>query len=339
LFDHHNSDDITPDIEIRKQTGAATTIMIQELQKKRKIITPIQATLFLMGIYEDTGNLTFPSTTAEDASATAYLLDRKADLGILNTFLQHSYGKQQKDILFKMLETYKRVHIENHSISISNVEIKGRVQNLALVIQMYRDIINVNAAFGIFHDIETNKCMIIGRSGSESINIGNIMNALGGGGHPGAGSAQLKDVNPATIETMIIELIKGNDSGSVNLSDIMSYPVITINENTKIKELAMLLRDVGCTGVPVTDKNDNLVGVISRRDFKKIKKDSQMQSPVKAFMTRNPVSISYDKSAMEAAKKMIKYDIGRIPIMKDNKIIGIVTRSDTMLYFYDLLPD
>ncbi|MCP3898888.1 MAG: CBS domain-containing protein, partial [Desulfobacteraceae bacterium] len=109
--------------------------------------------------------------------------------------------------------------------------------------------------------------------------------------------------------------------------------------NTPVEEVAMLLREVGCTGVPITDSDENLVGIISRRDFKRIRKETQMKAPVKAFMSRNPVNISYDKSALEAAKLMIKHDIGRIPIMKENKIIGIITRSDTMLYFYDLLPD
>lgn len=56
-------------------------------------------------------------------------------------------------------------------------------------------------------------------------------------------------------------------------------------------------------------------------------------------MSRNLVTISHEKSAVEAAKLMIKHDIGRIPVMEAGKIIGIITRSDAMLYFYDLLPD
>ena len=64
-----------------------------------------------------------------------------------------------------------------------------------------------------------------------------------------------------------------------------------------------------------------------------------MQSPVKAFMSRNIVTISHDKSVIEAARLMIKHDIGRIPVIEDNKIVGIITRSDAMIYFYDLLPD
>ena len=91
LFDHHVKDDIEADHVVRKETGAAVTLLVQEIQKQKKIITPIQATLFLMGIYEDTGNLTFTSTTADDAHMAAYLLDRKADLSILNTFLQYAY--------------------------------------------------------------------------------------------------------------------------------------------------------------------------------------------------------------------------------------------------------
>ncbi len=339
IYDHHPMDDIEAGHVIREKTGAAITLLIQEIKRLKKIITPIQATLFLMGIYEDTGNLTFTSTTPLDVHMAAYLLDRRADLSILNTFLQHAYGKKQKDVLARMLLKTERLNIDDFTISISTIDIHGRVENLAIVVQMYREIVNVDAAFGIFKDTKTDKCMIIGRSGTEEINMGLIMRSLGGGGHPGAGSAQIKNCNSENLESMLLELIKGNHHSSVSLGDIMSYPVITVNENTPIEEVAMLLREKGCTGVPITDKDNNLVGIISRRDFKKIRKTAQMQSPVKAFMSRNPVSISYDKSAMEAARLMIRHDIGRIPIMRDNKIIGIITRSDTMLYFYDLLPD
>jgi tRNA nucleotidyltransferase (CCA-adding enzyme) len=87
------------------------------------------------------------------------------------------------------------------------------------------------------------------------------------------------------------------------------------------------------------DDNDRIVGVVSRRDLKKLRQSKQMAAPVKAFMTRNVVTISHDKSAVEVARLMIKHDIGRIPVIKDDKIIGIITRSDVMMYFYDMLPD
>jgi CBS domain-containing protein len=42
---------------------------------------------------------------------------------------------------------------------------------------------------------------------------------------------------------------------------------------------------------------------------------------------------------MQAARLMVKHDIGRLPVVEGGRIIGIITRSDAMLYFYDLLPD
>jgi tRNA nucleotidyltransferase (CCA-adding enzyme) len=339
VWDHHaNGDIVTPKKNI-KETGACVTMLVKEIEKQKKLITPIQATLFLMGLYEDTGNLTFPSTLPEDAYAAGFLLDRKADLQILSTFLRQAYGKKQKDILFQMIQEAERKEIIGFSISIAKMEIDGRINNLAIVLEMYREIINVDAAFGIFKDAEQNKCMVIGRSNIDEINVGLLMRSIGGGGHPGAGSALLKTVNPDTIEEMLLELISGNQHSSVMLSDIMSYPVVTINENAKIEEAAMMLRELGCTGMPVVDKDEHVLGVISRRDFKKLRKPKHMQSPVKAFMTRNVVTISHDKSIIEAARLMIKHDIGRIPVIKKDKIVGIITRTDTLTYFYDLLPD
>lgn len=339
IWDHHLQGDIKGDIEHIRETGASVTMLIEEIQKQRKLITPIQSTLFLMGLYEDTGNLTFPSTLAEDAYAAGYLLDRKADLHILSTFLRQAYGKKQKDILYQMIKSAHREEASGFSYSIAKMDIEGRVQNLAMVLQMYRDIVNVDAAFGIFHEPEKKKVMVIGRSAVDEVNIGMMMRSVGGGGHPGAGSALLKDVNLEKVEEIIRELLQGNQHTSVMLSDIMSYPVITVSEDTLVEEVAMILRDMGCSGLPVVNEADDIVGVVSRRDFKKVRKSKEMQSPIKAFMSRDVVTIDHDRSAIEAARLMIKHDIGRIPVMKDSKVIGIITRSDTMMYFYDLLPD
>jgi len=339
IWDHHIQGDMETNQKNIKETGAAITLLTQELKKQNKLITPIQATLFLMGLYEDTGNLTFPSTTSEDAYAAGFLLEKKADLHILATFLRQAYGKKQKNILFEMIQKARRLEVSGFTISIVKMDIKGRVQNLAMVLQMYREIVNVDAAFGIFQDIEQKKCVVIGRSSIDEINIGLLMRSLGGGGHPGAGSALLKAANPDTIKQILVELISGNQHSTIMLSDIMSYPVVTVNDDTTMEEAAMILRDMGCTGLPVVDSENYVTGMISRRDLRRIRKSKHMQAPVKAFMSRDVITISHNRSAMEAAKLMIKHDIGRIPVMQDNKIVGIITRSDAMMYFYDLLPD
>jgi len=340
LWDHHSGEgDIACDWSCQAETGANITLMVSRLKAENKVLTPIQATLFLAGLYEDTGNLTFPSTTAEDAYTAGWLLERKADLNILSTFLKPGYGVKQKDILFNMLQNANRQQINGHQVSINCQEISGHVESLAVVMRMYREILNVDVAFGVFNNPERKRCMVIGRSDTDSLDVGLIMRGLGGGGHPGAGSAMLKGANPRAVVEMIVEFIQSGQQSSVRVSDLMSFPVATLPADTTMRQAAVVLREKGCTGLPVTDAEERIVGMLSRRDFKRVKTETRLDSPVKAFMSTNVLTIDPGKSPMQAATIMVKHDIGRLPVIKDEKVVGIITRSDTMMYFYDLLPD
>jgi tRNA nucleotidyltransferase (CCA-adding enzyme) len=196
----------------------------------------------------------------------------------------------------------------------------------------------VDVAFGIFTEAQRDRSMVIGRSVVDGVNIASIMRSMGGGGHPGAGSALLKAVNPDAVESWLMELLKGNQQSSVQISDLMSYPVATVSPDTPLREAAILLREKGCTGLPVVE-GEKLVGILSRKDFKRIRKSSGLKDPVKAVMSRKVIHIEPGSSVMEAARTMIKHDVGRLPVVEEGKLIGIVTRSDTMRYYYDLLPD
>ncbi|MFP4668599.1 MAG: CBS domain-containing protein [Desulfobacterales bacterium] len=340
IWDHHDEADcdINAAWKFQERIGANITLMLRSLKEKKTPISPIQATLFLCGLYEDTGNLTFPSATAEDAFAAGYLLEQGADLSILRTFLQPAYGQRQKDILFEMLKKATRKKINNYTVSINIARIEGHVNNLSQVVHMYREIVNVDVAVGLFVHRENGKCIIIGRSIVSDINIGSIMRSMGGGGHPGAGSALLKSANPESLKEWIVELLRGNQESSVQIRDIMSSPVVRVGSDTKMSEVYGVLEEKGCTGLPVID-NGSLKGIISRRDFKKVKKASQLDSPVKAFMSTKNIIIAPDRSPMHAARLMVKHDIGRLPVVENNQIVGIVSRSDAMRYFYDALPD
>jgi nanoRNase/pAp phosphatase (c-di-AMP/oligoRNAs hydrolase) len=340
IWDHHREGDIKPAWICQEPKGAAVTLLIREIKSRRILLTPMIATLLLMGIYEDTGNLTFSSTTAEDAAACAYLLERRADLTVLNSFLRPAYGEKQKNILFDMMNTTKRRKIRGYKIAFCHVPLDGHVGNLSVVVSMYRDLENVDAAFGLFQDEGKNKCIVIGRSAVEGLDLGKILRNLGGGGHPGAASALIKSeyLNVDTVIEMICELIDGNQRSSVQLSDLMSYPVHTVRSDIPMEEVAQLLRDKGFTGLPVIE-DGQMVGVISRRDFKKMRKKEHMKSPVKAFMSKDILWVDSKKSPLEAVRMMIKHDIGRVPVMEDGEIIGILTRTDAMRYYYNLLPD
>jgi tRNA nucleotidyltransferase (CCA-adding enzyme) len=179
---------------------------------------------------------------------------------------------------------------------------------------------------------------VIGRGQGEGLDVGAIMRSMGGGGHPRAGSAHLKAVHPDAVEQWIRELIQGNQQSSVQISDLMSFPVSTVTSQTSMEEVAMMLRHQGITGIPVVD-DGRIVGMISRRDFRRVRKETQLKSPVKAFMSKEVLTIASGNSPMQAAAIMVKHDVGRLPVVENGRVIGILTRSDVMRFFYDLLPD
>jgi len=339
LWDHHlPGTDIDANWKCQETMGATITLLVRQLQAEKINLTPIQATLFLIGLYEDTGQLTFTGTRSDDARAAAYLLDNGADLGVLNSFLHPGYGAAHKDILFKMLEKASRITLNGYNVSIFQIVINGHIDGLAMIVRMFRELLNLDAAFGIFSSHQNKKCMVIGRSDHDGINVGSIMRSLGGGGHPGAGSAMLKAVNPDAVAEMIKALIQGNQEASVQIRDMMSSPVYTILPDTSMYEVKTILDREGYTGLPVID-GKKLVGVISKRDIRKIKNPRRLNAPVKGFMNRRVKTISPDKNPSQAARLMVKYDIGRLPVTDGDTLIGIITRSDVMKHFYHSIPD
>jgi nanoRNase/pAp phosphatase (c-di-AMP/oligoRNAs hydrolase) len=338
IWDHHPDDsDIDANWRCQRPMGAAVTLLLEELQKRGRSLSPIEATLCLAGIYEDTGSLSFPSTKPEDALAVGFLLGQGADLSIVGEYLRPAYGKTQKEILFTMLDSSESFAINGFDVSISKIAIEGHTPSLAVVVNMYREIVNTDAAFGIFSVKENGRSFVIGRSREGGVNIGEIMRGLGGGGHAEAGSAMVKDAAPEKIEEIIRERIQNYRRIDVSISDLMSFPVFSVPPDMPMRDVAEVLLEHGCTGLPIIE-DDALAGVISKRDFGKRLREKDWNKPVKAFMQRDVVTLTPGDSAEKAVRLITRHDIGRLPVVENDRVIGIVTRTDLMRYFYDLLP-
>ncbi len=341
IWDHHTQGkgDIESAWACEENIGATVTLLVREMRKREIAINPLESTVLLIGLYEDTGHLTYPSTKAEDARAVAYLLDNKADLNVAGFFLTPPYEENQKEILFEMMKSTEKTTINNNSVGFNVIKLDKKVTNLAVIVNMYRKIINVDALFVIFVN-DGNRYTIIGRSGIDTINIGTIMNSFGGGGHAGAGSATIKgeDSNAQTIKQQITNILDQDRSESAQIADLMSFPVISISPETPMHEVQSLMASEKIRGVMVTEDNE-IKGIIVLWDLKKIKKQNQWNSPVKAFMARDIKTITPDVPPTVAARFMIENDIGHLPVVQNNKMIGIVTRTDILTYYYDLLPD
>ena len=79
--------------------GACSTILVEEIRNQHKVLSMLQATLLLTGIYEDTGSLSYANTTSRDLKAAAFLLEQHASLSITNQYLKSPVIRKSTDYL------------------------------------------------------------------------------------------------------------------------------------------------------------------------------------------------------------------------------------------------
>jgi nanoRNase/pAp phosphatase (c-di-AMP/oligoRNAs hydrolase) len=340
LWDHHvNGGDIGADWRCQEPIGATVTLLIREMKRREMELNPLVSTVLLIGLYEDTGHLSYPSTKAEDAAAAAYLLANGADLNVASVFLNPPYEEVQRDILFTMMQNTEKIKHNHFTIGINILRLEQKVPMLAAIVNMYRKIINADAVFVIFINDE-HSSTAIGRSGVELIDVGAILKHFGGGGHPAAGSVTVKnnDYPPEQLKRKIIKQIRQSKAGGATVADLMSFPVTFVDASTPMSVIRDIMQEKKIRGILVGSET-NLKGIVVLWDLKKLRLEKQWKSPVKAFMAREVATIAPDVQPAQAAQLMVEKNIGHLPVRHQGKIIGIVTRTDILTYFYGLLPE
>ena len=113
IYDHHppSVDDVHGTLEVIEERGATITILLNILRERGVPITPDEATIMMVGIYEDTGSLTFSSTTAEDFYAAAYLLAQGASLNMISDMITRELTAEQIFLLNDLISSAERYNI------------------------------------------------------------------------------------------------------------------------------------------------------------------------------------------------------------------------------------
>lgn len=329
VYDHHPAmpDDMKGKIREIHEVGAATTILVEKIIKENLDITPFEATILALGIYEDTGSLLFTSTTARDAYAVAYLLQKGANLAVIANFMEFSFSEEQKNLLQDLLGSAKHLNIGYTDIVIAFAERKDFIPGLDLVTYRLMEVENSEAVFTLV--LMEGKVNIVGRSRTDTVKINEILSEFGGRGHEKAASAVIKGKKVSEMVDIIEQMLKENINPGLIARDIMSTPVKTIPLTFTIEEAGKVMLRYGHTGMPVVD-GDKMVGVISRRDVDKARMHNLGHAPVKGFMTTDIATASPDTPVVQIQKIMVEKDIGRLPIVENGRLMGIVSRTDIL---------
>jgi len=330
IFDHHPRLRDLPSSWslVEEELGATTTLLIERLAEARIAVTPVEATLLALGIYEDTGALTYPTTTPRDLRAVAWLLERGANLLVVDKYLNHPLTDEQRALYQHLADNSQPYQINDHSIIIASAQVETPVDEISTLAHKLRDLYEPDALFILVQ--MGDYIQLVARSSSEAVDVGKIAGAFGGGGHSRAAAALIRDNSlPSVFESLVYHLQSAIRPG-VTVGQIMSYGAPqTLAPDDSIAAAAERVRRYGFEGFPVVESG-RIVGMLTRREIDRAVHHGLEKHPVSRYMRAGEVFVTPDEPVTNLRKIMTEREWGQVPVLDpaSGALLGIVTRTD-----------
>jgi tRNA nucleotidyltransferase (CCA-adding enzyme) len=356
VLDHHlhAQTDIRATHTQIEPVGATTTLIVEKLSAQQIDLTPSEATVMALGIHVDTGSLTFDNTTPRDALALAWLMGQGANVRVIANYIDPGLSPQLQQLLTTALEKLQRETVQGYTVSWVLLKTDGFVPGLSgiaskLVEITESDALLLASAYPMPETGEadsrseekppSSRLTVIGRSQIPGTNLNELFKPLGGGGHSQAASVTLRVQDWETSLLQLLDRLIATIPQQMLARELMSSPVRTIRPETTIGEAQRILLRYGHSGLCVVNSQDKLVGIISRRDIDLALHHGFSHAPVKGYMTTNLKTIAPDTLLPEIESLMVTYDIGRLPVLSDLLLVGIVTRTDVLRQLHQQKDD
>ena len=356
VFDHHlQADlDIPATVTQIEAVGATTTLIVEKLQAhsdREFRLQPSEATVMALGIHVDTGSLTFDGATARDAMALAWLMQQGASLRVIAEYVEPALSPQLQDLLKEALDNLRSEILHGYTVASVLLSTEAFVPGLSALASRLLDLTETDALLlgnvykfnendnnrNIAESAISNRLTIIGRSRIDNTNLSELFKPLGGGGHASAASLATRDVDPELTLNQLADALKAQIPHPPTARELMSSPVRSIRPETSVGEAHRILLRYGHSGLSVVDTGDGweprklrLAGIISRRDIDIALHHGFSHAPVKGYMTPQLKTIAPDTLLPEIEALMVTYDIGRLPVLENGQLVGIVTRTDVL---------
>jgi tRNA nucleotidyltransferase (CCA-adding enzyme) len=331
IYDHHPdvSGHISSTGGAIRSCGSTTSIIVSLLKEKGISLSIHEATALMLGIYEDTGNLTYHGTSVEDYSSAAWLLEHGADLSAVGDFLTRELNAEQVSLLNDLLHSMKRIVISGLDICIASASLDYYVSDIAALAQTIRDMENLHTLFMVVG--MGSRVHIIGRSRGAGLDVGELLRSFGGGGHATAGSATVKDLTVIQVLNKLENILLSRINPLRDVSSIMTSPVKSVPAESSISGARALLTRYNVNAMPVMS-GDRMIGVISRRIVERALYHHLEDAPVTDYMHTEFVRVEPDTPILEVKEYLIGERQRFLPVFSGEKVVGVVTRTDLFRY-------
>lgn len=329
-YDHHpdSDEDVVAEKAVVKPWGSTTGILMAEIMAQDIPLTGDEATILGLGIYEDTGSFTFASTTEHDLAAAAWLRARGMDVGVIADLMVRELSAEQITIMSQLIESAQTHDINGVEVVIAEATSDEYVGDFALLVHKFLEMENLRVLFAI--GLMNDRVHLVARSRSPDVDVGKICASLGGGGHPYAASASIKNLTLTQVREELFGLLYSQINPQILVRQIMSKPPVAIEGEATMRRAQEIMTRYGLKALPVvvSTSNRRCVGVIEHDIMDKAIKHGLGDVPVAEYMIREPEVVTPETDLYPVMEIILGRRQRLAPVVEKDQLIGVVTRTD-----------
>lgn len=251
LWDHHpdTDEDIPAAFTRVLPWGSTTAIIVAEIRERGLTLTRDEATMLGLGIFEDTGSFSFASTTEHDFAAAGWLKTQGMDLNAIAELIARDLTSEQVGILNALLESATTHDINGALVTIAEASMETYMGDFALLAHKMMDMENIKVLFALCR--MGDRVQVVARSRLPEVDVAQVCVSLGGGGHPYAASASVKDKTLQQVRDELFALLFSAVNPQMRVRDLMSSPVVGVDDDRSIADAEETMTRYGLKAVPV----------------------------------------------------------------------------------------
>ena len=330
LIDHHmeeDADDIRADKIFERPVGATCTIVAGLFRERGIEPTAEEATLLLMGIYEDTGGLSYRETTPEDLRISAWLLENGASLEWVRRWVLKALQPEQLELLNRMVEATEEVMVAGSPVALSMIEVDQYYEEAAFVVHRWIEIFEI--AVGAVMLVHPPHINLILRSRLPDLHIGRVAQRFGGGGHPTAASARVTGMMPVELREALLETLAVEMPPPTTAIDIAVRTIFSVDDTNDVEETKDRINQLRVNALPVrSSQNGELVGLVTRQILDRALSHNMGSRPVSAIMQPELPVVSAVTPLDDLRDLFLERSYRFVIVNEAGRPAGIITRME-----------
>ncbi|HNX50859.1 MAG TPA: CBS domain-containing protein [Thermoanaerobaculaceae bacterium] len=333
VVDHHqDASDTIPGAEVLTEPVAATcTVVTRELQRVGAEPDALTASMLLLGIYEDTGGLTYVDTTTIDLEAAAWLLSRGARLDWVRRYVLRPLEPDQLALLNQLVEGAVEHNVAGCRVVLSVARPSERLEEAAYVVHRYAEIFDLPVVVVLLE--VPPQLVVIARSTVPEVDAGKLMSGVGGGGHATAAAARLRGRSTVEVSESLLTAIGQALAGRWTASSLATPFLHSCSAAATVAEAKERLVRLRINAMPV-EQDGELIGVVTRQI---------LDQAAAAGLGERPVTMTMRPGIPEAPPDASPEDLQRLFMEGHTRFVlvrlasgwGVLTRMDLFRRLYE----